>query len=228
MTGNIFDIQRFSINDGPGIRTTVFFSGCPLSCPWCHNPECFDEKSAQEISADALLALLLRDRAFWRRGGGVTLSGGEPTAQPGFAKELLALLGSAGVHRALDTCGDCEPALFAELSGACELVLFDLKTIGNPRIEGNFRALLGSGRDFIVRFPLIPDHTDSVRNLRALAALLLENGVSALEVSPYHDLGAEKYRRLGRRPPDIRKYSDAELSEKLDFLKTLGLHPSLA
>ncbi len=151
MTGKIADIQRFSLHDGPGIRTTVFFKGCPLSCRWCHNPECisFDTQTlfypekcigcgrcqegcfsgarvicGKEWSPADLLKEILRDLPYYTNGGGVTFSGGEPLAQPEFLKEMILLCKKNRIHTAIET------SLFLydeEIFKLTDLVMADLK-----------------------------------------------------------------------------------------------------
>lgn len=158
MTGTIFDIKRFSIHDGPGIRTTVFMKGCPLSCVWCHNPEsqspeihelfkpdlCLKcERCARQdcpaearimvgerIETEALMARILRDRfSFDESGGGVTFSGGEPLMQGEFLKDLLIRCREEAVHTAVDTSGFASLRLMREVAALANLFLFDIKLI---------------------------------------------------------------------------------------------------
>ena len=96
MKVRITDIQHFSLHDGPGIRTTVFFKGCNLRCPWCANPECISQKIQGEfgydISLDELEKEILKDEPFYKTGGGVTFSGGEPLLQIKYIEPLLKSL----------------------------------------------------------------------------------------------------------------------------------------
>jgi len=160
MTGTIFDIKRFSIHDGPGIRTTVFMKGCPLSCVWCHNPEsqsteihelfkpelclkcdlCARQECPAEartmvgerIEVDTLMARILRDRfSFDESGGGVTFSGGEPLMQGEFLKDLLVRCREEAVHTAVDTSGFASKRLILEVAAVANLFLFDIKLIND-------------------------------------------------------------------------------------------------
>jgi pyruvate formate lyase activating enzyme len=148
MKGLVFDIKRFAVHDGPGIRTTVFFKGCPLSCRWCHNPESRsddpqesvkhivldgktyeqEEITGREMTVADVMKEVERDRIFYEEsGGGVTLSGGEPLCQPDFCEALLKALKEQGFHTALDTSGY---ALQEEIRRALpytDLFLYDLK-----------------------------------------------------------------------------------------------------
>lgn len=148
MKGIVFDIKRFSVNDGPGIRTTVFMKGCPLRCLWCHNPEsqeweiAFCEKTrtlsnvihtvneqvGRKMTVDEVMVEVNKDMVFYEEsGGGVTFSGGEPLAQPQFLKELLIACKNRGIKTAVDTCGHASPNKFIEIIHLTDLFLFDLK-----------------------------------------------------------------------------------------------------
>ncbi|MEX0986148.1 MAG: glycyl-radical enzyme activating protein [Bacteroidales bacterium] len=144
----IFDIKRFALHDGPGIRTTVFFKGCPLHCLWCHNPESHstmpesyrtnrnvDGKEVsmariygKKVGSDALLGELMRDMVFFEEsGGGVTLSGGEPLMQHDSVIRLLVELGKKGIHRAVDTSGYSSTEHLLMVAEHTDLFLYDLK-----------------------------------------------------------------------------------------------------
>ena len=148
MRGFIFDIKRFTLHDGPGIRTTVFFKGCPLHCGWCHNPEGmgfqpiewvhernFDGHAIAEketigyhIEVDELLLSIKRDRIFYNEShGGVTFSGGEPLAQAAFLLELLHRCKDEAIHSCVDTSGYASEADFSLIAQECDLLLIDLK-----------------------------------------------------------------------------------------------------
>ena len=130
MKGILFNIQKFSLHDGPGIRTVVFFKGCPLSCKWCSNPEgqraetCIAALGSKEAlysrpySVEETVEICLQDRFFYEEsGGGVTLSGGEALAQPQFAAALLKALHEEGLHTALETSGYARTEVFTGISG---------------------------------------------------------------------------------------------------------------
>ena len=154
MSGLIFDIRRYCIHDGPGIRTTVFFKGCPMRCWWCHNPESqemevehvaversldgkvFAVKSAvgSRQSAVEVMKEIEKDRVFYEESrGGATFSGGEPLMQSEFLEELLAACMKKGIHTAVDTCGYAEPPALKRVIGLADLWLFDLKIMDDSR-----------------------------------------------------------------------------------------------
>ena len=151
LAGYIFDIERFAIHDGPGIRTTVFFHGCPLECWWCHNPECWQpvekkgkveseshdtglhfvrkaSRIGQLVASDAVLDEIMKDEIFYEQsGGGATFSGGEPMMQMEFLLELLKGCKQNGIHTALDTCGYAPREDFMKIYELVDLFLYDLK-----------------------------------------------------------------------------------------------------
>ena len=150
MEACIFDIKRFAVHDGPGIRTTVFFKGCPLYCWWCHNPEGISpgiEKFMEEkefdgvilekeltlgrwVSVDELMTEILKDRIYMEEsGGGVTLSGGEPLMQPEAVFSLLERCRELQIHTALDTSGQAPVPVLRQATGMADLILYDLKTL---------------------------------------------------------------------------------------------------
>lgn len=147
--GEIFDVKRYSVHDGPGIRTTVFFTGCPLDCWWCHNPEgmrqpgpggCRCSESLESdgiergfagtVTVEAVIAEVLRDRVYYdQSGGGVTFSGGEPLMQPGFLAALLKFSREEGLHTTVDTSGFAGDGVLRSIMPLVDLFLFDLKVM---------------------------------------------------------------------------------------------------
>ena len=157
LSGIIFDIKRFAVHDGPGIRTTVFFKGCPLKCAWCHNPESinpnpeiikavkvmdgkrFHQESVvgRKISVAELIYEIEKDRLIMEESkGGVTFSGGEPLMQPEFLKAMLQVCKDKGIHTTLDTSGFTSVATLKKIIPLTQLFLFDLKTL-NPELHYN-------------------------------------------------------------------------------------------
>jgi pyruvate formate lyase activating enzyme len=265
----VFEIERFALNDGPGIRTVVFFKGCPLRCRWCSNPESqraepelfylprrclgcahcvaacdrgalayqgrvvIDRErcdacgrctqacnsgalslAGRELAVREIFLEVRRDEAFYRNsGGGVTFSGGEPTAQPQALRALAELCHEAGLHTCIETCGEFPWQTLRETLPVLDLFLFDIKHLdgerheelagsGNKRVLENFRRLLDADKPLIVRFPLLPGINDDERHLEELAAFLADNAPGIrLDILPYHRLGNAKYRGLGREYP---------------------------
>lgn len=219
-TGTVCDIREFTVHDGPGIRTTVFLKGCPLSCCWCHNPEAqscepqvihaggFRRTVGTHYEAAELAALLNRQAAVLKaNNGGVTFSGGEPLFQARFVAEVIERLD--GVHVVLDTCGYAEKTEFRLVAAKCQLVYYDVKLIDatahrrytgvdNALILSNLHCLGGMGVPFVVRVPLIPGVTDTDANLSAIArAVRAIPGLMRVDLLPYNRAAGGKYAGLG-------------------------------
>ncbi len=219
-TGMVFDIKEFTIHDGPGIRTTVFMKGCPLSCMWCHNPEgqsrrpqiirglAGERVAGQEYTPTELAALLNQQADILRANeGGVTFSGGEPLLQAEFVAEVIDLL--QGVHILLDTSGYGNKRDFRRLLDRSNLVFFNLKLIDNAAhrhytgcdndlVLENLQLLGSSGRPFVIRVPLVPGVTDSDENLAAIAQMVLGlRGLLQVDLLPYNRAAGSKYQFAG-------------------------------
>jgi len=269
----ILEIKSNSLDDGPGIRSVVFYKGCPLACVWCHNPE--SRKAVPEISFDAracigcgacrdicpqdalsrdnrfyidrdkcdlcfacvdvcpsgaldrvgrpmsvaeILEKVLPDKPFFdTSGGGVTLSGGEPTLYPQFTSELLMGLKALGIHTLLETCGHFDPDTFmALLYPHIDMIYFDIKLMDsaahktycglpNERILNNFKLLTKAaqrdGKTLLPRTPLIPGITDTENNIRSIAEFLKGQGVGQAALLSYHPLWHEKCDKIGVDDP---------------------------
>lgn len=205
----VFDVQRFSIHDGPGIRTTVFLEGCPLRCAWCQNPEAFRRGAAESMRPQAVIAEVLQDRDYYAvSGGGLTVSGGEPLLHLGPVKALLEEAKAHGLHICVQTSGAVPQAHLAAVLGLVDLFQFDLKHMdaqrhhsltgaGTERIHENAVFLLEQGAAVQFRMPLVPGVNDDEENLERLARFLLAHGVHELRLVPYHRLYLDKYAAMG-------------------------------
>ena len=265
----ILEIKGNSLDDGPGIRSVVFFKGCPLTCRWCHNPEskslsheiafdaaecigcntcietcreaalsknnpfyidrnkcslCFDcvdtcpsgalSRVGQPMTVDSILQATLKDKSFFNNsGGGVTLSGGEPTMFVDFTSGLLKALKKAGVHTLMETCGMFDLVEFEKtLYPFIDIIYYDVKLIDadehtyfcgapNDRILANFRHLqkkfLDGFVEIIPRTPLIPGITDTQQNLAGIAEFLRECDVASVQLLAYHPLWLMKNQKIG-------------------------------
>lgn len=210
-TGRIHSFESFAAADGPGVRFLVFLSGCPFRCLYCHNPDTWARPAPVAATAGEVLARALRYRAYWGREGGITVSGGEPMLQAGFATELFTLARRAGVSTCLDTAAGpfVDDGRFDALFAATDTVLLDIKHMDDAK----HRALTGAsnaaplacarrlsdlGRPVWIRYVLVPGLTDGEDDLRALGDFLrtLRN-VRRLDILPYHTFGAGKWRKLG-------------------------------
>jgi len=289
----VFNVMRFATHDGPGIRTTVFLKGCPLSCQWCHNPESqsflpdrlyFEERcrhcgeclpacpeqaisevdgvvrtsaacrrcgrctevcvaearqiAGQEYTIDELLREIEKDLVFFEEsGGGITLSGGEPVAQPAFACALLRGCRERGIRSVLETCGFAQKGQFLNVALEADGVLFDLKLmdpekhrlytgVSNDLILGNLEELTARRRPVTVRIPVVPGINDSDEDVRQFAAYLSGLRVPRVELLPYHRIGSEKYGRMGLtyQLKDTPQPAPADLARFRDSLARAGLN----
>jgi len=228
--GTIFKIKHYALHDGPGIRTTVFFKGCPLACRWCHNPEGIDpnpqpmshgsapgepkEIAGRAVTVDELIGIIDKDILFYdESGGGVTFSGGEPLAQPDFLQSVLAACNRREIHATLDTSGFAPTAVVDAILPLVQMVLFDVKLmddaqhqrltgVSNRLILDNLARIGNSPVPLRLRIPLIPGMTDGEDNLAQIARFAKHlPAVQAIDLLPYHRIGTAKYHRLGLPDP---------------------------
>ena len=264
-TGIVFNIQKFCIHDGDGIRTCVFLKGCPLRCIWCHNPESLDREptlsfnkqkcslcgkctsacfarsiecntlkidrkkcvkcgkcvetclnDANEIIGQVMCASevideIIKDKIFYdTSGGGLTVSGGEPSYQPEFTIELVKLAKDNGISVAIETCGMGSRDFYKRLTDLGTTFLYDIKCIDparhkeltgadNTHIMANLDYLMDTGADIIIRLPLVPHCNDSDEDILKFSQFLNENKrrYRYAEIMPYHSLGVGKAEKLG-------------------------------
>jgi pyruvate formate lyase activating enzyme len=236
----IFKIQRYSIHDGPGIRTTVFFQGCPLSCRWCHNPE--SQRMPGKISSeemDKLVAKLMeeieKDMIFYDdSGGGVTFSGGEPLSQPKLLFRLLDQCQEKEIHICLDTSGYADPEILFSISQITDLILYDIKLIDEAAYKtltgksvspvlNNLKLLSNRKTNVSIRFPLIPEMTDTEENIADVISFLKENtDYRDIHILPFHKAGEGKYEllKMKNHTKDIAAPSPkrvAKVKEQFEF-----------
>ena len=238
-SGIIFDIKEFTIHDGPGIRTTVFLKGCPMSCMWCHNPEgqarqpqvirglAGERIAGKEYTAIELAALLNQQVYILRANeGGITFSGGEPLLQAAFVVEVIDLLDD--VHILMDTSGYGQEQDFRLLVDRSDLVFFDLKLIDSPLhqhytgcdndlILRNLHLLNELGKPFVVRVPLVPGVTDTNQNLAGIVQTLRRfSGLLRVDLLPYNKAAGSKYRYAGMEfKPDYDESRELNLNTAL-------------
>jgi pyruvate formate lyase activating enzyme len=221
--GRIFDIQRFSVHDGPGVRTIVFLKGCPLRCRWCCNPESQSyeiEKMTQngtvktvgrDVTVDEVMQTVIKDRIYYRRsGGGLTLSGGEMLMQPEFALALLKAAKQNGITTAVESTAFAPFSTIEKLLPYIDTFLMDIKHIDsakhkeyttkpNELILENAYRIAKSGTHLIVRTPVIPGFNDTADEIAAIARFASSlPGVNEMHILPYHRIGQDKYAGLSR------------------------------
>ncbi|MGM0384655.1 MAG: pyruvate formate-lyase-activating protein [Actinomycetota bacterium] len=208
--GSLHSWELVTAVDGPGTRLTTFMAGCPLRCLYCHNPDTMRMRDGQQVHVDEPLKKVRRYRPVFRATrGGLTVSGGEPLMQPAFVTRLLEGAKEMGVHTALDTSGFLGAHADGRLLDSLDLVLLDVKsglpdtyraTTGrelSPTLEFG-RRLARRGIETWVRFVVVPGLTDAPANVDAVASYAAELAtVSRVEVLPFHQMGRDKWDRLG-------------------------------
>ena len=207
MIGRIFKISRFAINDGEGIRTTIFLCGCKLRCKWCHNPEGLDRNGGYECDSSEIISVALKDKSFYdTTNGGITLSGGEPLVQEAFCVDILKKAKEHGLNTAIETSGCVPPKTILNVCKYTDAFLFDFKhyngielknlTKANYKtIENNLILLNSVNANVILRCPIIPTVNDCDAHLNAIAKIGNDfNCIKEIHLLPYHNLGIDKYK----------------------------------
>ena len=222
--GRIFDIQRYSIHDGPGIRTIVFLKGCVLRCKWCCNPESQEyqiqtmmvqgkpKTIGRDVTVEEVMETVMKDQIYYQRsGGGLTLSGGESLCQAEFARDLLRAAKARGINTAMESMAGLPYEKVEMVLPYLDTYLMDIKHMNplkhkeftgksNELMLENARKIAESGQTkLVIRVPVIPtfnDQPDEIRDIAWFADKL--PGVDKIHLLPYHRLGQDKYDGLGR------------------------------
>lgn len=248
--GRIFNIQKFSVHDGPGIRTIVFLKGCAFRCRWCCNPESqnfeienmtVDGKTkivGKDVTVSEVMDEIVKDLPYYiRSGGGVTLSGGESLLQPDFAVGILQACNDLGIHTAMESTGFAPFETIERYLEYLDLYLMDIKHINpdkhkefigktNERVLENARKIAKKANKLIIRVPVIPTFNDTEEEIGEIArfAKSLET-VEELHLLPYHPYGSDKYKALGReyKMSHIVPPSEEKMQSLLSVVNSVGL-----
>jgi pyruvate formate lyase activating enzyme len=268
ITAPVFDLQRFSIHDGPGIRSLIFLKGCPLRCVWCQNPESQDarpriafyhdrcqdnldcaaacphsaidpagfridqdrcrtcgdcvqacaqgalKRIGEMMTPEQLMAQVRVDLPYFAQGGGITLTGGEPTLYPKFVARFLALCREEGIHSAIETAGRFEWTRWQPILRQLDLIYFDLKIFdparhltlvgeGLAQILDNARRLAEGRFPVEFRMPLVPGMTDDGQNIDSAIRFLRSLDQKRIHLLPYHNLGESKIAIIQGQQPRL-------------------------
>ena len=220
--GRIFDIQKFSIHDGDGIRTIVFLKGCVLRCRWCCNPESQEYKIqtmivagepkviGRDVTVEEVMKTVEQDRPYYyRSGGGLTLSGGESLCQPEFARDLLRAAKEMGINTAMESMACAKYEVIESILPYLDHYLLDIKHMNpakhkeftgksNELMLENAKKIACSGQVRLsIRIPVIPTFNDSEEEIRAIARYAKELDEEACRIGGHRAgtscSGMEKY-----------------------------------
>lgn len=294
----VFNIQKYNMYDGPGVRTLVFFKGCPLRCKWCSNPEsqhsrfevlfkkdvcvhcgrcvpvcpqgihqmrgaehlvdrskeCIHCGACAQVCPEAalaiagerkgiseLLSIVEEDWIFYENsGGGITVGGGDPLAQPEAVANLLVACKRKGIHTAMETSGYGRLEVLRPLAEVTDIFLFDIKHmdadrhyaltgVRNEQILSNLQWLLENGNNVHIRMPVLKGYNADATEMHAVGRFLAPHcgrkNFKGVDLLPYHKLGVSKYSQLDVPYPlqDDPSLSDADLQGMEDILKSYGL-----
>ena len=212
-TARVHSIESCGLFDGPGVRMVVFLQGCLMRCRYCHNPDTWEVRGGTLMEAEALVAQARRFRPFLKRGGGITVGGGEPMLQRPFLSHFFTKLQAEGFHTCLDTNGYApDDALTREVLARTNLVILDLKALpedypavtGLPpnRTFGFLDLLTELNIPTWIRHVVVPGLTGSAATTAGLAQRLVgRQNIERIELLPYHRMGVAKYQQLGLRDP---------------------------
>ena len=239
MKGYVHSLQSLGTVDGPGVRSVVFLSGCPLRCIYCHNPDTWERQEKQLTDAEELAGRLLRFYSFIKNGG-VTFSGGEPLLQAEFVTEVASILKKEGLHVAIDTCGAPVTPATERLLEVSDLFLLDIKMTTEEDYKrhtgGSLAATMAfldrleeMGKDVWIRHVVVPNLNDTEADILHLAELIKGyTCIKKVELLPFRNLCLEKYHTMNipfplEGTPPMR----AEELEKLErvFVRLFAKNP---
>lgn len=238
MSGRIHSLESFGTVDGPGVRFVVFVQGCPMRCAYCHNPDTWEMNAGTVMEASDIIADYKRNEGFYK-GGGITVTGGEPLMQLDFLYELFSLAKEENIHTCIDTSGIAfnpnNAAWMEKLNkvlALTDLIMLDIKHIDpvkhkeltaqpNDKILAFAEYLSEQGKDIWIRHVVVPGITDDDKYLYQLGYFVggLKT-LKALDVLPYHDMGKVKYEKLGMdyKLKDVPPMDKTKVVEKKEII----------
>jgi len=241
----ITNIQRFCLHDGPGIRTTVFFKGCNLRCPWCSNPENIEfkvqeydndgkiEKYGYEISLEDLEQEILKDKAFYGEEGGVTLSGGDAILHLKEVEELLKRLKSQGINICIETSLTSPEYLVDIAIKYVDIFIIDIKILDEENIKSingdvklylkNIKKVFDNKCKVIFRIPLVSNYTVTDKNIEKILELLDVYKPIKVEIFKVHSLAEKKYKTLNKELPVFDEITEEKISQIKQQIEDLGI-----
>lgn len=250
MKVRVTNIQRFSLHDGPGIRTTIFLKGCNLKCPWCANPENLDFEKTEyynettmekgcfgyDIEAVDLFEDIIKDKHYYKMNkGGVTFSGGEPLLQIKALEPLLIKLKKENINMCVETALQVPTELVEFASNYIDEFIVDIKILDkkmckeilNGNIEmynKNIELLISKEKIDTFRIPLVNEYTLKEENIKNILEFLKKYKVKKVEIFKIHNLAESKYKSIGKKMTTFSKIEDKKIKEVYDKIKKLNIN----
>lgn len=200
--------QSMGACDGPSLRTVVFLFGCPLRCEYCHNPETWTGDEYTLMTVDELASKIVRNKSYFKNGGGVTISGGEPLLHQKQVISLFKKMKEEGIHTCMDTSGS--EVVTQELLDLTDLFLVDVKFLSGEEYLKHIKKdvfdsmvhLLEQTKEakkpIWIRHVLYPGLTDSTEYVsRLLEFLEAYDQIERVDLLPFKSICTTKYERLG-------------------------------
>jgi len=244
--GYIHSIETLGTLDGPGLRTVVFFQGCPLRCKFCHNVDSTLEKKGKQYTVEELMEKVMKNKEYWggdredqQSTGGVTISGGEPVLQPEFLKAFLEELKKEQVHIVVDTCLYTRKEVIAAVSDLVDYWMVSLKHmdtqvhleltgVPNTKILENIQYLddkLDGKKALRIRFLVIPGLTDKKEHIEQIAEFVSKlESLDVMELLPYGEHGKHKWVELFGKYPLEGKTREADKEDLDKVAEILKMH----
>lgn len=241
----VSSIQRFCLHDGLGIRTTVFFKGCNLKCPWCSNPENlkFDiedyeyehEKGVYgyEITLEDLEKEILKDKEYYENNGGVTFSGGECLLQFNKIEPLLMNLKEKGINICVETSLMVPTEMVNIAIKYVDEFIVDIKILEKTNVykingdlklyKENIQKLFNNDCNITFRIPLVPEYIVTKENIEEIISFLKQYRPEKVEIFKIHRLGEKKYKTLGKKMPEFLEILDKQINEIKYEIENLGI-----
>lgn len=245
----ISNIQRFSLHDGPGIRTTVFLKGCNLRCPWCANPENLEYEFTtykneetkengyfgKDMNVEELFNEIIKDKPYYQlNNGGVTFSGGEPLLQAKQLEPLLKKLKENDINICVETALQVPSQLIEIVEEYIDEFIVDIKILNKEKCKeilngdieiymNNIKSLVSKNKIKTFRIPLVKEYTMKKENIEQILKLLKKYHTIKVEIFKIHNLAESKYRAIGKEIPNFSTIDDNSVKEVYKQIKEMNI-----
>lgn len=234
--GRIHSIETLGAVDGPGLRYVIFVQGCPLKCVYCHNPDSWDFDKGTLTNSKSVVENIKPYIGFIKNGG-VTISGGEPLAQPDFVFDIIKRCHDLGLHVAIDTSGAVNLSAVSHVIDEADLLLLDIKALDDDDFTAitsvSNRATMKmleytrvTNKPIWIRHVILPNYTLDMKKLEDLADfLMLFPNIEKVELLPFHKMGEYKWEELGQDYVlyETREPTPEEVEQAEEIFRKRGL-----